>query len=511
MKKILSIILCLLIAVGIFASCGKEKQPTVPSGDVTGVTSPTSEEEVQRDIRLGYFKEKSLNPFKTDSPLNRNLTTLVYDSLFVIEDDFTALPLIAESFEMEDNKLSVIISDDLYFSDGSPISTADVVYSFKMAKESPFYAQRLSNFNTAVKGEESVIFTMKHKDIYAESNLVFPIIKIGTGGDKYPIGSGRYKFKKSGGVLYLKANESSTHAEDMSTPSIRLVPVSADKTELYLLQTGDLTAFYDDLSDGKFTKINANMVRVPTNNLVYLGFNNNNKFLKDPAVKKAIELCTDKKSITDSAFNGYCRIAHSVFNPDWAESLRHETSESEFSVMKAEEVLEKANYIYAYKNNKYRSKNFEFLKLSFIVNEENKPRVKAAEAIAKSLRSAGFEISLKKLSFSEYEAAVKSGSFDLYLGEVALSPSMDLSVFFDSEGELSAGVGASSTVSGAYFDFVSGVIDYSTFIEVFTYEKPLIPICYRDGMACFSRGLTYEGTINHYDLYKNIYSWEIKR
>lgn len=511
MKKILPVFLCLVIIVAIFAALRKNDEPTVPTAEITGGTSLSpSYDEIKKEIKIGYFEEKSLNPYKTSSPLNRNLSTLVYDSLFVVEDDFTVLPLMAESYFYEDNKLSVDIYDDMYFSDGSPITTTDVVYSFKLAKESSFYSQRLSNFNTAVKGEQSVIFTLKKSDIFSERNLVFPIVKFGTGEKNYPTGSGRYKFKKTDGILYLKENENSTRGEEMATDSIRLTPISADESELYLLQTGDLTAFFDDLSDNSFTKINANMVRVPLNNLVYLGFNSESKFLRDSAVKTAIELCTDKKTIADSAFDGYCRITDTVFNPDWKNESSDEAKESEFSVTKAAEVLEEADYIFAYSHNKYRSKNFEFLKLKFIVNEENKGRVKAAEIIAKNLRSAGIEVNLQKLSFGEYEAAVKSGSFDLYLGEVALSPGMDLSCFFSGEGELSGGIDVGGTVSDAYFDYRSGTIDFSTFNQVMNHEKPFIPICYRDGMMYFSRELSYEGTVNQYDLFKNAYSWEIK-
>ncbi|MBR3949020.1 MAG: hypothetical protein IKJ70_06415 [Clostridia bacterium] len=509
MKKLIPIILLFVLLIGILTTVIKTRMDSPAEDPVsTSVTIPT--EEKSGEIRLGYFKEKSLNPYKTTSTFNRNLSTLIYDSLFVIEDDFSALPLIAESFTNEGNKLTVKINSEIYFSDGSLVTTADVAYSFRMAKDDEFYSKRLSNFNTAVKGDESVIFTMQHSDIYAESNLVFPIIKIGSAGDKYPVGSGRYKVKKSGGKLYLKANEYSTHGEEMATDTIRLTPISADKTELYLLQTGDLTTYFDDLSSGSFTKINANMVRVPLNNLLYIGLNSNNKFLKDNAVKKAIELCTDKRTICDGIYGGYCRKTETVFNPDWHLSKTYEAKESEFSAIKAGEVLEEANYVYAYKKNKFRSKNFEFLKLKFIVNEENKLRVEAAKLITKNLRLAGFDVSLQKLPFSEYQTAIKNGSFDLYLGEIVLSPGMDLSVFFSSDGELSAGVGANQTASDAYFDFVSGTVDFSTFNQVMAHEKPIIPICYRDGMVCFSRALSYEGSVNHYDLYKNVYSWEIK-
>lgn len=511
MKKILPILLCLVVIIAVFTVIKRNKQPEVPTAEITGETSFVSVPgTVEKEIKIGYFKEKSLNPYKTSSALNRSIGTLVYDSLFVVEDNFSVLPLMAETVSYDGNKLTVDIIDEMYFSDGSPITTTDIVYSFKLAKQNSFYSKRLSNFNAAVKGETSVIFTLKRNDTAAESNLIFPIVKFGTGTDKFPVGSGRYKFKKADGKLYLKENEYSTRGEEMATDSIRLTPISADASEIYQLQSGDLTIFFDDLSVNSFTKINANMVRVPLNNLVYLGFNSNNKFLRDSAVKKAIELCTDKATIADTAFSGYCRIAHTIFNPDWEITSTAYTPESEYNLFKAEEVLEKADYVYAYKKNKYRSKNYNFLTLRLIVNKENKNRCKAADIIAKNLRSAGFEIKLQKLSFEDYSLAIRSGNFDLYLGEVALSPGMDFSAFFSGEGELSSGIDVGGTVSDAYFDYREGTIDFSTFNQVINHEKPFIPICYRDGMMYFSRELSYEGTVNQFDIFKNAYSWELK-
>lgn len=511
MKKLLPLIIVLAVIIAIFAIAKRNKEPEIPTVEISGETSVVSPTDtVQKEIKIGYFKEKSLNPYKTDSALNRNLSVLVYDSLFVVEDDFTVLPLMAETVSYDGNKLSVDLIDEMCFSDGSPITTTDVVYSFKLAKQNSFYSKRLSNFNTAFKGETSVIFTLNKADTSAESNLIFPIVKFGTGAKSYPIGSGRYKFKKSDGNLYLKANEYSTRGEEMATDSIRLSPISSDASELYQLQSGDLTIFFDDLSTGSFTKINANMVRVPLNNLVYLGLNCENKHLKNSAVKKAIELCTDKATITDTAYSGYGRIAHTIFNPDWTVTANSMVPESVFSVVKAEETLEEADYVYAYKKNKFRSKDFNFLTLRLIVNKENKSRVKAAEIIAKNLRSAGFEIRLKKLSYEDYSNAITSGNFDLYVGEVAISPGMDFSTFFSGEGDLSSGIDVGGTVGDAYFDYKEGTIDFSTFNQVINHEKPFIPICYRDGMMYFSRELSYEGTVNQFDLFKNAYSWEIK-
>ena len=87
---------------------------------------------------------------------------------------------------------------------------------------------------------------------------------------------------------------------------------------------------------------------------------------------------------------------------------------------------------------------------------------------------------------------------------------MDLSCFFKKGGGASYGI-SSNTISNAYNDFKSGSIDLKTFISVFEVEKPFIPLCYRTSVAYYSNEVTYEGTVNEYDPYKNIYSWETSK
>ncbi len=511
MKKVISVFLLLIIVIFVFVVFNND---SVNNTDITGESKNSeittiAQGEIEREISIGYFEGKSLNPYKTQSDVNRNLLSLVYDSLFLIDDDFTALPLIADTFTNERKKLTVTIRSDIVFSDGSAITADDIVYSFKIAKNNNFYSKRLSNVVSAAKGAQSVIFTLKRNDIYAENVLTFPIVKKGTGGKSYPIGSGRYTVTKIGGKLSLKANSRTTRNEEMTTEIIRLVPISAEKKELYLLQTGDLTYLFDNLSGGDFIKINANMVRVPLNNLVYLGLNTKSGALKDRAVRQAVEYCIDKQTLTASVYDNYCRITNGIFNPDWALNPKTGESESIYSPSSAEETLQKANYIYAYSYNRYRSKDFVFLRIKFLVNSENSARVTAAKMIVKELQKVGIEATLSVLPYDEYKSAIEREEFDIYLGEVCLSPNMDLSVFFAADGELSKGIDTNGAAAEGYFDFAAGLIDFSTFNQVMNYEKPIIPLCYRDGIACFSRELSYEGTINQYDLFKNAYSWEI--
>lgn len=509
MKKIICIFICLALFAAVFTSCKNRQGDVTDPDETTQEESTTAQALPERKIVLGYYQNKSLNPFTTDSPTNKSLMTLVYDSLFLFSENYTVEPLIAVSFTNNEKMLTVTLDSEAMFSDGSYITPYDVVYSFNQAKESTHYSGRLQNFSSASPGVDSVTFTLVTPDIYAENCLTFPIIKSATAENDIPTGSGRYTLVKKNGSYTLIANENSVRQEEMATSSISLVNITSDKGELYLLQTGDLTYFFDDLSDGEYTKIRANTVRVPLNNMVYLGLNSKTAPLKDKNVKDAINALINKSSLIDSACSGIARASDIPFNPQWQAVANISAEGTQTSSLKGEDLLEKSGYKYEYATNKYRSKNFEFLELTFIVNSESAPKVKCAEAIAKSLRAAGIDLTLRELSYEEYLSALQRGDFDLYLGEVKLTPDMSLTPFFSESGSVSYGIDTSSASTKAYYDFLSGKIDISTFIQVFSLERPFIPLFFREGIAYYSRELAYEDTINEYEPFRNIYSWSV--
>ena len=155
MKKLICIFACIAVAVGILSGC-RNKTPDETTTEITTEQTTIQKPASERKVTLGYYKGKSLNPYKTESPTNRNLLTLVYDSLFLPSDGYTVEPLIGLSFTNNEKMLTVTLDPEALFCDGTPIDPSDVVYSFNLAKESSFYKERLSNFSSAAAGVGSV-------------------------------------------------------------------------------------------------------------------------------------------------------------------------------------------------------------------------------------------------------------------------------------------------------------------------------------------------------------------
>ncbi len=510
MKKYIIPLVALFLVIVILAAVLNK-----PSADLEVTTAEettaeeTTQEVSQNVITLGYYEEKTFNPYKTDSPVNRFVSTLVYDSLYVLDESYMPQPVIAKSGERSENRLTVYINEGLVFSSGAPVTASDVVYSFDLAKASEHYSARLENFLSAVPGTDCVVFTMSTDNIFSQSCLTFPIVQAGTGENDVPTGSGRYCIQQNNRGRFLAENKNSTRNEDMVTEKIILSPISSDAGELYQLQSDSLSFYFDSLDSGEYTKINANTVVVPMNNLVFLAFNDNSAVMSDKAVRNAVAFATDKMTIGENAYNGMYTVAKTPFNPYWYALNESAAAENDFSILKATSTLEDAGYVFAYSNNDYRSRNFEYLEAKMIVNEENEARVAAAQMIHDSLESIGIDVRLSVLEYEDYKKALSEGDYDMYLGEVKLSANMDLSCFFKEEGTLSYGIDSASTVASAYSDFALGKIDITTFNQVFDEEKPFVPICYRSAVAYYSRAISFEGSITEYEPFLNAYSWEI--
>ena len=508
MKKIIIAILCITVVVTAILVTGKLK-PEEPDTESTEVVTEAFEEEA-RDVYLPYYKGKAFNPFKSNSPTNLAIATLLYDSLFIINDDWSSTGLIATDYTNDGKQITVKLVDGAVFSNGASLTAYDVVYSFNLAKKSSAFKGRLSNFAGATAGADTVTFTLNQPDLYAQQCLTFPIVQNGTGSATLPIGSGRYILRSINGKYVLSANTTSTRGEALNTSMIGLTPITSESDEIYRIQTGELSYFYNNMDTGTYTKLTAQTLSVPTNNLVYLGYNSNVASLADKSVITAICYAIDRSTLADTVFDNFCTLTDTPFNPLWYALKDIQLPSYEYNLIKAGNILDENGYNYSPTEKTFRYDSDGHFEVKIIVNKESQIKVNCAKQIVTNLKNLGLKVTLSTLSFNDYRQALADGNYDFYIGEVKISPNMDLSCFFKKGGQATYGISL-GTISSAYSDFKSGSIDIKTFISVFEEEKPFIPLCYRTSIAYYSNEVTFEGAGNEYEPYKNIYSWETSK
>ena len=116
---------------------------------------------------------------------------------------------------------------------------------------------------------------------------------------------------------------------------------------------------------------------------------------------------------------------------------------------------------------------------------------------------------MSELSGSHYTKAVKNREFDLYLGQTMLSPNMDLSAFFYTNGALSYG-GVDDLA--AYTLCLESMANYGNYYSLYKYVMEnglLCPVLFRSYAVFATRGVITDLTpardnVFYYSLGKNM-------
>ncbi len=482
--------LCLLLS-----SCGGKTEagddPASPAG--TGKKAQKSD----AGIFVPFVESDGFNPYETETVLNSRMLTLVYDGLVSLDRSYNTVFELADSAASEENAVSVIISSSAKFSDGSFVTAAEIIDSFKLAKKCDAYSERLRNFESAApSGANAVIFTLSEPDAFAVNCLTFPVIKE-RGKDEMPLGTGRYYISKDGSDYILLEN---SHKKNFS-PKVSRIGLIEPKTNLELtsgLEIGNICYLYDDLSSGTYTRFNAKSEDVLLNNFVYLGINAKNEVLANPLLRRAINVALNRDDIVSSAFHGHARAASSPFNPSWAI-----LSGSEGNIVNENKTVQEL-----LTEGGIASGN---LALKLVVSTGNAFRLSAADTVAAQLTAAGIYTAVTPVAPENLRSALATGEFDLYIGEIKLTDNMDLSELFRG-GDCAYGVTEESQeLSFARYEQVkSGDCQLIDFVNTFCTELPFIPLCYRTGTVFFPNSLNYtSSTIIENDLFSGIAGWSM--
>lgn len=231
--------------------------------------NPVSRPEEPLDLTLCYSSEDSLNPYKAKTQVNVQLASLLYDSLTVLDEQWQPQLSLAASVSREDPlRYRVTLRENAAFSDGSAVTAADVAASFQQAKASQTYRSLLLNLLSCTVEAGATVFTLAAPDPQFSACLTFPILKQGT--DDAPVGGGRYVLEE-GERPRLVWN--SRYEGEPSTDTIYLRYLSDRDSMIRGLETGVVSYYFDDLSNGEIPRISSASANIPLPNLVFLGFN----------------------------------------------------------------------------------------------------------------------------------------------------------------------------------------------------------------------------------------------
>ena len=477
MKRYLPVISLLLCFALLFSGCKGEKE----SEEVEQTTETTTESvqntgTVIKDgkISLPFNKTDGLNPYFAKSNENLYLCNLLYEPLFSVDSTYKANPILAETINVNGTTATVTIRTDAECRGSNPINAYDVVYSFNMAKVSYAWSGMLSGVNTATAmSNNSIQFSLSFNDQYVANKLTFPVVKSGTAETQSAVPTG------SGDYYYIQNNLKSVGNAEKS---ISLFETDTNKSSENAFKIGKTDIYFNDLSNCNYTSVNGAGYSVQLNNMVYLGLNSARGALTKH-VRSAIAAQINAEEIAISSYQGHATPIKLPINPESAIAKEIKQIDVKSNKTLANSILDKCGFINY--SGKAKTNGAYLLSFTLIVNNDNRYRVAAAYNIADSLKECGFLITVLPLSFADYNQRIASGNFDMYLSEIKLDSSMDISQFFGS-GAHGMGIDKTERVVTEYYKFRAGEITAQQYFEIFTEYYPFVPVCFRKGYAVFS-------------------------
>lgn len=489
-KKLIALLLAVAVLATCFAGCVNSYQ----DDPVTTVQTTTAKQTDDVSFKLSYTQGDSLDPFKATSQNNQVLASLVFESLFDLDEHYEPIPNIASGYEFTDSKtLKVDIKPTLKFSDGSQLDTEDVVYSINAAKKSDAYASSLTGIKSCYADGSSVIISLSYANPFAVNLLTFPIASVNDDKDGFPVGNGRYKYQTSGNNTVLVVNENSDFDPYITT--ITLVNIAAADSIDNAVNIGNISFSFKDMSVNPTKRMSCAKKAIDMNNLVYIGVNSKRGITTDAQIRKTISLAVDRKTLVESAYSGYAQAALSVFHPQFTgvgdTNLFSETADT----TTAKQTLAQTGY---------ESKD---LTLTLIV-DKNDNKVATANLVKNQLEAAGFKINIEQLSSSDYQKRVKSSNFDLYIGEVKLADDMNLYPFLAKNGGVNYGIDLDHmSCDDTYTKYLESNEELGKFILAFYDDMPYIPLLYKKGLICYSKSMKGDMQGYYGNFFSNIDSW----
>lgn len=466
---------------------------------------------------LPYYQEESLHPTLVENQTNGDLAPLLYESLYRLDENFLPHPYLVESHWVTEDGLTwnFTLKPGITFWDGTPL-TGDIVASALTEARAPLsrYSARFGGIDTIRGGGDQLEIRLYSPNRNLPALLDIPI---SYGGGTLPQGTGPYQLPNQQ-VLRLYPH---WWGDGTSLPQeIQLAAIQ---------QTADLISAFDagklSLLDGDLTGTNAlgfsgnyEVWEYATPQMVYLGYNTQN-VLEQEELRRVLSLALDREKLVSAVLAGYATPTLYPIHPQ--SNLGQNLPTYQYNALSVGPLME--------------SIQLPTQPLTFIYNGESREKTDLAQEITYQLSLYGVKIHLVPLSWAEYLTALEQGEFDLYLGEVLLSPDFELSPILAWGGALNYGA-YQNTLMDFYMEEYRRVglipiqeveleepVEYSgilgeipvivppaeQFFGYFQEQMPFAPLCFKSGTMLSLWGHLQEANPVADNLFYGLEGWQI--
>ncbi|QOL13978.1 ABC transporter substrate-binding protein [Dickeya dianthicola] len=360
----------------------------------------------------------TFDPIKSAQNADNWVFSNVFDVLIRVDKTGTKLePGLAQSWTVSpDGKVYTFTLREARFSDGSPVTAQDAVFSLSRIRDSKesLWRDSYSIIDTlAAPDAHTLVVTLKSASAPFLSQLALPnasvlpeniVHRLGeeTFAEK-PVGSGAFVIQSwaRGDKIVLTKNPYYWQADHVSLDGVEWQTIPDDNTRMLKVQAGEL----DAALSVPFSRLaslqkdpNLKVTQDPSTREDHLLINHAHGLLGKVEVRQALDYAIDKSAIVKTVTFNYGTVANSYI-PKGALYYYADNLQRPYDPQKAKQMLKAAGA--------------SGLTLNYVVNAGDEVDEQIAVLLQQQLAKAGVAVNLQKVDPSQNWSMLVAGDFDL--------------------------------------------------------------------------------------------------
>ena len=453
MKQTKRILLLLLAAAMLLslAGCAGTKINWNEVPDSTGGRDVQRAVGLDKVFSLNSNPRYSFNPMVATNHANQLICDLVYDNMVELNNNFEVVPNVILDWKCneEGTLWTFTIDTERKFSDGDPVTPADLCYSMGMCINADRFKGRFSSYQGASPmGEDQFQVTLGIGDTQLIKLMNLPIIKRGTYDTKdgvRPIGSGPYCYNEDNTELH--ANE--------YYPGYKTLPVDTIYIKAYTNAADTIAAYEDSYLDvvvndpSSYSSLgyaSTNEIHTyATTNMHYVAFNEESMLGRYSYFRVAMQYAFDRAYL-EELLDGNAVASPVPMVPTCRDYPQQLASVLEFNLATCKRVLEGAG-VQDYDEDgmlEFMSGSPQEINLNFVICADSAAKSGVANKFKEDMASIGLQVTVHELTWDNYKKALEEGvvqvgnkelTMDMYYGEVQLRANFDLTELLQTRDE----------------------------------------------------------------------------